>query len=128
MQWIAIGLASIAAAFHVLAFVLESVLWMHRSVYRRFGVAGDADAEAMRVMAFNQGFYNLALALVVIIGLVLMPSSGDAELVGKSLICAATGCMAIAGIALAASGRRHLMAATLQFTPAAAACVITWLV
>ncbi|MCW2973200.1 MAG: hypothetical protein JWN72_1473 [Thermoleophilia bacterium] len=128
MQWIAIVLASVAVAVHVLAFVLESVLWMRPRVFRRFGVSTEAEAACMRLLAFNQGFYNLALALLVTIGLVLMPSSGDTELVGKALICAGTGCMAIAGIVLAASGWRFWRAALLQFTPAAAALVCTWLV
>ena len=58
--------AAIAAAIHVAIFVLESVLWMRPSVRRIFGVRSDADAAAIRPMAFNQGFYNLFLALGVL--------------------------------------------------------------
>ena len=55
--------AGIAALIHVYIWLLESVLWTSESTRRTFGVKSAADAEALRPMAYNQGFYNLFLAL-----------------------------------------------------------------
>ena len=55
-------LVALAAALHVLFFAMESVLFMRPAVHRRFGVSRE-HAEVVRPMAFNQGFYNLFLAV-----------------------------------------------------------------
>ncbi|MET0317260.1 MAG: DUF1304 domain-containing protein, partial [Rhodococcus fascians] len=63
MPVIASIFAAVAAALHVVIFFMESVAWTKPAVWRRFGVASQADADVVRPMAFNQGFYNLFLAL-----------------------------------------------------------------
>jgi len=68
--------AAIAALIHVYIFVLESVQWTKESTRKVFGVRSADDAELMRPLAFNQGFYNLFLALGTITGLVLIAASG----------------------------------------------------
>src|SRR5690606_41805908 len=55
--------AGIAALIHVYIWLLESVLWTSESTRRTFGVKSAADAETLRPMAYNHGFYNLFLAL-----------------------------------------------------------------
>ena len=69
-----IGLAAaiVAALIHVWIFVLESLWFMRPSVFRRFGIASEADAGVVRSFAYNQGFYNLFLAAGVAIGIVLV--------------------------------------------------------
>ena len=54
----AIGQAAalVAAAIHVLFFVLESVRFSQPATYRRFFVRSPADAELLRPIFFNQGF------------------------------------------------------------------------
>lgn len=52
------------AVLHAGFFVLESVLWTTPRVRRIFGNSADA-AEATKVMAVNQGAYNLALAVLL---------------------------------------------------------------
>ncbi len=116
--------ASIAALLHVLFFALESVLWTRPTVYRRFGIRSQEQAEAVRPMAYNQGFYNLALAIGLLIGVVLIGLGGDCFIVGRATIVFATACMSIAGIVLATTGPAYRRAAAIQFIPAAIALVL----
>ena len=46
---------------HILFFVLESILWTSPVVMRIFGNT-ELNAKATRVVALNQGFYNLGAA------------------------------------------------------------------
>jgi putative membrane protein len=64
--------AGIAALIHIYIWVLESVQWTKESTRRVFGVQSAADAELMRPLAYNQGFYNLFLAVGVIAGVVML--------------------------------------------------------
>jgi putative membrane protein len=70
---IAIVFASLAALLHIYIFVMESVLWMRPSIWKRFGIRSQDEAGTIRPMALNQGFYNLFLAIGVIVGLFLLP-------------------------------------------------------
>ncbi len=62
---------ALAALLHVYIFVMESVQWSQPRIWRRFGVADQAAADTTKPMAYNQGFYNLFLAIGAIIGLAL---------------------------------------------------------
>ena len=104
--------AAIAAAIHIAIFVLESVLWMRPSVRRIFGVRSDADAAAIRPMAFNQGFYNLFLALGVLAGLLLATSS--LAVAGLAIAVFATLSMLLAALVLVVSQPRLWRAALIQ--------------
>jgi putative membrane protein len=117
--------AALAAVLHVLFFVLESVLWSRPAVYRRFGIASQKDADTIELMAYNQGFYNLALAIGVLVGVVLAGLDGDQIVIGKTLMIFGTGCMAVAGAVLASAGASKFRAAAIQFVPAALALVLT---
>ncbi|MCU1689220.1 MAG: hypothetical protein JWN61_958 [Pseudonocardiales bacterium] len=118
-------LAVIAALLHMAFFTLESVLWMRPTVYARFGIASREQAEAIRTMAYNQGFYNLVLAIGALVGVGLAFGDGDALVVGRTLIIFGAGAMAAAGIVLATTGPRYRQAAIVQFAPAALAVVLT---
>ena len=74
---IATAVAALAALLHVYIFVMESIQWTQPRVWRRFGVADQAAADVTKPMAYNQGFYNLFLAIGVAIGLALF-WAGDA--------------------------------------------------
>jgi putative membrane protein len=112
-------LAAFVAAMHVAIFVMESVLWMRPAVYRRFGVAGHEEATITRRFAYNQGFYNLFLAVGIVVGLILLHT--DAVDAGRALVVFGCGCVLAAALVLAASGRRMLRAAVVQGLPAALA-------
>jgi putative membrane protein len=60
-------LVIVMAVIHVYIFCLESILWGKPKTNRVFGVT-DANAQVMRAAMFNQGFYNLFLAIALLIG------------------------------------------------------------
>jgi putative membrane protein len=104
----------LAAALHVLIFCMESLWFMHPKIHKRFGATTTEGAEARRLFAFNQGFYNLFLALGVLIGIALL-QSGATVLVGQTLVLFSCACMLGAAVVLLFSaGRRMLRAAVIQ--------------
>ncbi|WP_295012338.1 DUF1304 domain-containing protein [uncultured Microbacterium sp.] len=103
--------AGLAALIHVYIFVLESVRWTHPSTRRIFGASAE-DAETTRPLAFNQGFYNLFLAIVTVIGIVI--AAGASAPVGIALMLAGTGSMLAAALVLILSDRSKARAAIVQ--------------
>jgi len=89
-------LAAVAALLHVYIFWLESVAWTGaaRAV---FGTSAE-EAEATRELAFNQGFYNLFLAVLIAVGLVLRATTFDEA--GAALLIAGVASMAAAATVL----------------------------
>jgi putative membrane protein len=72
-------------------------------------------------MAFNQGFYNLFLALGAAGG-VLLVLAGQAT-IGRSVATFACACMVGAGVVLLATSRRFVRPASIQIIPALIAVV-----
>lgn len=110
-------LGAVAAVVHVYFFVLESIRWRAPRVWRRFGVADQAAADTVRPMAYNQGFYNLFLALGATLGLVLFWAGGTdsaAEVAGRTLALFTLGSMAAAALVLLTTNRRFAAAAAIQ--------------
>jgi putative membrane protein len=112
---IAQAAALIAAAIHVLFFVMESLRFSEPATYRRFFVTSDADAALLRGIFFNQGFYNLFLAIGAAAGVVLV-DTGSVE-AGSAVVLFACGSMFLAGIVLVITDRRFVRAALLQSVP-----------
>jgi len=102
--------AALAAVLHVYIFVMESVQWTQPRVWRRFGVADQAAADTTKPMAYNQGFYNLFLAIGVALGLVLFWVGG------RTLVLFGLGSMLAAALVLVTSGRRYVRPALVQGT------------
>jgi putative membrane protein len=63
---------AIAALIHIVIFVLESVLWSRPTTWKRFGLRSQEEADIVRPMAYNQGFYNVFLALGAGAGIVMI--------------------------------------------------------
>ena len=119
------ALAGIAAAIHVYIFALESLMWTSLRTRATFGIATREEAETTRALAFNQGFYNLFLAIVTGVGIVLI--AAGSETVGAALVFAGAGSMVAAGLVLLLSSPSKARAALIQLTPpllGAAALVI----
>lgn len=114
MDRIALGFAAVAAALHLMFFLMESVFFARPAVQRRFGVA-TADAAAVRPWALNQGYYNLFLALAVVVGIVLAASGR--VLIGQAVVITGCSVMLGAGIVLACTDVRMLRAAGIQALP-----------
>lgn len=55
-------LAGLAALIHVYIFYMESIAWTGAKARATFGTTIE-EAEATKSLAFNQGFYNLVLAI-----------------------------------------------------------------
>lgn len=116
-------LAAASAAFHVFIFALESVKWTEPETRKIFGVASEADALTTKALAFNQGFYNLFLALTALLGVGL--TIMGAETVGTTLVFAGTGMMLAAALVLLLSDRTKMRAAAMQGTLPLLAIVAT---
>ena len=117
--------AGLAALLHVIFFLFESIWWSRPQVYARFGVRTADQAATIRPMAYNQGFYNLALAIGVGVGVVRLPQAGTAGTVGRTLVVFGTACMTFAGLVLVTTGRQYYRAAAVQLVPAALGLVLT---
>jgi putative membrane protein len=111
----AVAAALVAGLIHAWFFVMESVWFMQPQIYRRFGLGSDSDARTVRSWAFNQGFYNLFLAMGVAVGLALV-LSGRTD-AGRTLLLFACGSMVAAGAVLVVHDGRFLRAGTLQVVP-----------
>ncbi|WP_411719626.1 DUF1304 domain-containing protein [Mycetocola sp.] len=104
--------ATLSAAIHVLIFYWESLAWTRPAVWKRFGLVSAEDAETTRVFAYNQGYYNLFLAIGAIVGSVLYGlGATDA---GFALGLFSVSCMFAAAIVLVTSGPGRLRAAAVQ--------------
>ena len=112
MTILAVGLALLAALLHVYIWVLESFRWTHPATRKTFGTSA-ADAETTRPLAFNQGFYNLFLAIITLVGIALM---GAEHQTGVALALAGTGSMLAASVVLVAHDRTMGRAALVQGT------------
>ncbi|MFE5701307.1 epimerase [Rhodococcus sp. ACS1] len=106
-------LAALASALHVYIFVLESVLWTAPRTRATFGTSAE-EAAATRELAFNQGFYNLFLAIVTAVGIVAVIIGATA--VGSALIFAGAGSMLLAALVLLLSSPDKARAAITQGT------------
>ena len=101
MIYIALAFAVLAAGLHVIIFVFESVLWTQEPIWRRFKLESQDQAELTRPLAFNQGFYNLFLAVGAVVG-VLLATAGDPATsgAGVGMVLLAMGSMLGAALVL----------------------------
>lgn len=125
MLFVSVVLGGLAALVHIYIFALEAILWDKPATRRTFGVHSDEQAAHTRQLAFNQGFYNLFLAIMTIVGGVFLLQGNIGA--GAALFLAGTGSMAVAGLILMISAPNMLRAALIQLVlPALAAgwCII----
>lgn len=103
--------AALAAALHVYIFVMESLTWTSPRTRATFGTS-EEEAQATKELAFNQGFYNLFLAIVTVIGIVAVGLGHNA--VGVPLVFAGAGSMLAAAVVLLTSSPDKARAAITQ--------------
>lgn len=103
--------AALAAALHLVIFYMESIAWEGALARRTFG-GTPAEARPHAFYAFNQGFYNLFLAVETIAGIAII--AAGAQGVGSALVLAGTGSMLAAALVLLLSSRPHRVAALKQ--------------
>jgi putative membrane protein len=117
----ALVFAALAALLHVYIFVIESLTWTSERTRATFGTT-PAEAETTKLLAFNQGFYNLFLAIVTVVGIAAVALGHTG--IGAALIFAGAGSMAAAAVVLIASDRDKARAAATQGTLPAIAIVL----
>ncbi len=108
---VALGLAAIAALLHVYIWYLESLAWTAPRTRAVFGTTPE-EAETTRFLAFNQGFYNLFLAILAAAGLVAY--AVGSPVVGRTLVFAGAGSMLAAALVLGVTSAPHRPAALRQ--------------
>lgn len=94
---IGFGAAGVSAGLHIFIFYLESIVWIGPLAAKIFGLTPET-ASKTRELAFNQGFYNLFLANVTLIGIAM--SLMGQPLVGRTLMLVGTGVMLAAAVVL----------------------------
>ena len=105
--------AGLAALLRVYIFVMESLTWTSPRTRAAFGTTPE-EAETTKLLAFNQGFYNLFLAIVSGVGIAAIGMGHKA--VGAALIQAGVGSMAAAAAVLLLSAPDKARAAVTQGT------------
>jgi putative membrane protein len=117
----ALVFAVLAALVHVYIWVLESMLWTAPRTRAVFGTT-EEEAVTTKLLALNQGFYNLFLAVVTTVGVIAFAMCSMA--VGAALIVAGTGSMVLAAVVLLVSSPDKARGAFIQGTFPAIAIVL----
>jgi putative membrane protein len=105
--------AGLAALLHVYIWVMESLTWTSARTRATFGIT-EEEAQATKELAFNQGFYNLFLAVITAVGIAI-GGFGYYD-AATALIFAGTGSMLAAAVVLLASSPDKARAAITQGT------------
>jgi putative membrane protein len=103
--------AGLAALLHVYIWVMESFLWTSPRTRAAFGTT-EEEAQTTKLLAFNQGFYNLFLAIITVVGIVI--GGFGRHDAACALIFAGTGSMLAAAVVLLASAPDKARAAVTQ--------------
>jgi putative membrane protein len=105
--------AGLAALLHVYIWVMESLTWTSARTRATLGIS-EEEAVATQELAFNQGFYNLFLAIVTFTGIVIGGTGRYG--IGLALIFAGAGSMLAAAVVLLLSSPDKARAAITQGT------------
>jgi putative membrane protein len=113
--------ASLAALLHVFIFYLETVAWTSPLAKKVFGFTDEGAAQT-KEMAANQGVYNLLLAIMSAVGVVLLVAGGGAVVAttGLALVLAGCGSMLVAALYLFFSSDKKAAAIKQGTLPAVA--------
>jgi putative membrane protein len=111
MLTVALVFAGLAALLHVYIFWLEAMAF-DTAGRKAFSVSA-ADAAVMKPWAYNQGFYNLFLAVGTGIGVAVASSDHDS---GVALVLFGAGSMLAAALVLLTSDRTKARGAVVQGT------------
>jgi putative membrane protein len=111
MKSTAIILLAFSGLIHIYIFLMESIWWGTPKVNKAFGVSA-ADAITLKGFAFNQGYYNLFLAIEIFLGIALWLSASPT--IGAALAGFAAASMVCAALILIYSSPQLLRAAAIQ--------------
>jgi putative membrane protein len=121
---VAYVLAALAALVHVYIFVLESVRWEHPRTRAVFGTSAEL-AAATQPLAYNQGFYNLFLAIGTAVGIAIAGADRHASV---ALVVMGVGSMLAAALVLVTNDRTKARAGLVQglFPALALLALLVW--
>jgi putative membrane protein len=111
MLIVALVLAGLAALVHVYIFWLEALAF-GTTGRKAFGISA-GDAAVMKPWAYNQGFYNLFLAIVTGAGIAIGGENRDASI---ALVAAGVGSALAAALVLVTSDPSKARGAVVQGT------------
>ncbi|PRI12122.1 DUF1304 domain-containing protein [Leucobacter massiliensis] len=109
---VSLVLAGLAALLHVFIFTLESIAWTGERARAVFGTGTVEQARSQQALAFNQGFYNLFLAITVALGIVFFLAAQP--VIGATLVFTGAGSMTAAALVLLLSSPDKASAALKQ--------------
>ena len=112
MLALGLALAVGAALLHVVIFWLESIAWESPRAMATFGIADAEEARITKPLAYNQGFYNLFLAIIALVGVVI--AMAWSPLVGVIVALCGVAPMLAAALVLGLSSPAHRGAALKQ--------------
>jgi putative membrane protein len=108
------GFALLAGIMHVVFFCAESLWWKKPAVRKGFLMTAE-QAETTSLLAFNQGFYNLMLALGTFVGLGFW--TAGRETIGLTLAAWSCLTMVVAALVLVSSAPQLKRGAVAQAAP-----------
>lgn len=114
VEWISYFFFFIAALLHIVFFILESILFQKKGGHKYFKVRPEHH-EAIKPWAFNQGFYNLFLAVGMLIGLYYVNQLEIRAAGAMVSFCGLS--MVIAGIVLFFTDKKMRRGALIQMVP-----------
>ena len=103
----------LAALIHLYIFFLESVVWSKPATWKNFGLKTQAEADTVKPMAYNQGFYNVFLGIGVGVGLILLATANLSQ-AGLALAIFAGASMVLASVVLITSSPKLARSAAIQ--------------
>jgi putative membrane protein len=113
MVTVGLVFALLAALLHIYIWVMESLRWTSPRTRAVFGTT-EEEAQTTKLLAFNQGFYNLFLAIITLCGILMVRTGQFAA--GPALLFASLGSMLGAAVVLLLSDRSKARAAIIQGT------------
>ena len=106
-KWVSFGFFAVAGLLHILFFVIESILFQKPDGYKYFKMS-EQDHKGAKLLAQNQGFYNVFFAIGMAAGLFL-------DLQPLVVFCGLS--MIGAGVVLWVTAPRLLRGALIQMLP-----------
>lgn len=113
-KWGSYFFFGLSGIIHIYFFILESII-MQRPGGAKFLKVPSHSIDTVKLWAFNQGFYNLFLALQMFVGLYYV-NQFKPQIAGP-LVSFSGGFMVLAGLILFFSSKSSRKIATIQFGP-----------
>lgn len=121
-NYVAQAFMLVSAILHILFFKIESIDFLKPSTLKRFNLTPE-EGKMVKVWAFNQGFYNLFLAMGLFVSIVLMHTNlvSESLVLGRFILLTMVG----AGVVLIISAPKSYKAGLIQAIPALIAFILS---